>query len=71
MAVPPGVNRVLDAAHRVTVGVLAASALYFSMEIFRASWAIQDAKFQARQAGKGGGGSDQGSGGAAGQGGSS
>lgn len=55
MAIPSGLNRVLDTAHKVAVGVLATSALYFSVEIFRASWAIQETKFEARQTGKPGG----------------
>lgn len=54
MAIPPRMNKVLDVAHRVTVGVLATSAVYFTFEIFRASWAIQEAKFDARQQGKDG-----------------
>lgn len=54
MAIPPRINKALDLAHRVTVGVLATSAAYFTFEIFRASWAIQEAKFEARQQGKDG-----------------
>jgi hypothetical protein len=49
MAIPAGLNRVLDAAHKTTVAVLAVSAVYFSVEIFRATWAIQENKFEARQ----------------------
>jgi hypothetical protein len=52
MAIPAGVNRVLDVAHKITVGVLAGSAVYFTVEIFRASWAIQERKFETRQSTK-------------------
>ncbi|GBG00132.1 hypothetical protein Rsub_12743 [Raphidocelis subcapitata] len=55
MAIPAGLNRVLDVAHKTTVAVLAVSAVYFSVEIFRASWSIQEAKFEARQQARGAG----------------
>ena len=49
MALSARVNRVMDIAHKVTVGVLATSAVYFTVEIFRATWHIQEKKFEARQ----------------------
>ena len=52
MAIPPRINKALDVIHRVTVGVLATSAVYFTFEIFRATWSIQEAKFEARQQAK-------------------
>jgi TRAP-type C4-dicarboxylate transport system permease small subunit len=66
MALPPRVNKALDLVHKVTVGVLAVSAAYFSVEIFRASWAIQEAKFGARQQAKAGDGAAAGSSGGGG-----
>jgi len=50
MVMSARVNRVLDVAHKATVAVLATSAVYFTFEIFRVSWSIQGAKFEARQA---------------------
>jgi hypothetical protein len=52
MAIPPRVNKALDLLHKGAVVVLATSAVYFTVEIFRATWAIQEAKFEARQAAK-------------------
>jgi hypothetical protein len=52
MALGPRANAVLDVAHRAVVGVLALSAAYFTVEIFRASWAIQEHKFEHRQQGQ-------------------
>jgi hypothetical protein len=57
MAARSGLNKALDTAHKVTVAVLATSAAYFTVEILRATWAIQEAKFEARQAAKQQGGS--------------
>ncbi len=42
-------NRVLDTLHKATVFVLASSTIYFTVEIFRVSAAIQEARHKARK----------------------
>lgn len=49
MAIPSGLNRALDAAHKAVVGVLVASTAYFTVELCRVTWAIQKDKVEARQ----------------------
>lgn len=52
MAIPHRLNKALDVVHKVTVAVLATSAVYFTVEIFRASWSIQEHKYDARMEAK-------------------
>jgi hypothetical protein len=49
MAIPSALNRALDVAHKVTVGVLITSAVYFTLEIGRATWAISGHNAETRQ----------------------
>jgi hypothetical protein len=45
----PKANRLLDRLHHATVAVLAVSTLYFGVEAFRATWAIQKSKYEGRK----------------------
>ena len=46
--VSPATNRVLDALHRGTVFVLAGSTVYFTVEIFRATYYLNRNKWSKR-----------------------
>jgi hypothetical protein len=46
---PKPSNAVLDRLHRATVYFLVGSTLYFTVEVFRGTWYIQKAKYEAKQ----------------------
>ena len=46
--VSPGTNRVLDALHRGTVYLLAGSTLYFTVEIFNATYYLNRNQWSKR-----------------------